>query len=215
MVCEEKHSETLCLVSYLTSLSYKGTDAVISPDGIKWLYLKVGDTKMVYGPEEFCLITGFSFLAATGDDAIRACLIYVLCEGFLGKEANDRNFDGWNIFAWGSYLWEFTYDNREDMWNKINKYLSLPEPCQSFKYSVSGFTAPFRIWIYKMLPFVRSGYVLCRNKDTPWMKRWSATKKLKWVDVNKIFDMTKEGRRPRHSMTSSDEERRSSYYMSC
>nr|KAJ0213842.1 hypothetical protein LSAT_V11C400162540 [Lactuca sativa] len=37
------------------------SDAVLSPDGIKRLYFRVGDTKMVYGPEEFCLITGLSF----------------------------------------------------------------------------------------------------------------------------------------------------------
>ena len=36
-------------------------DAVLSPDGIKPLYFRVGDTKMVYGSEEFCLITGFNF----------------------------------------------------------------------------------------------------------------------------------------------------------
>nr|KAJ0208356.1 hypothetical protein LSAT_V11C500242370 [Lactuca sativa] len=80
------------------------------------------------------------------------------------------------------YLRKFTYDDLEDTWNKINKYLSLPEPRQSFKYP---------IWIYKMLPSVRGSYVLHKNKDTPRMKRWSATKKLQWVNMNKIFDVTK------------------------
>nr|KAJ0204713.1 hypothetical protein LSAT_V11C500252730 [Lactuca sativa] len=96
-------------------------DAIVSPYDINRLYFKLGDTKMVYGPEEFCLITGFNFgeypkmigkkfrkknlvvkicdlksyilnqpfLAATDDDTVRVCLIYVLCESFLGKEAND------------------------------------------------------------------------------------------------------------------------------
>lgn len=36
-------------------------DAIVSPNDIKWLYFKVGDTKMVYGPEEFCLIDGLYF----------------------------------------------------------------------------------------------------------------------------------------------------------
>ena len=35
--------------------------AVLSPDGIKRLYFKVGDTELVYGPEDFALITGFHF----------------------------------------------------------------------------------------------------------------------------------------------------------
>nr|KAJ0207278.1 hypothetical protein LSAT_V11C500247110 [Lactuca sativa] len=218
-------------------------DAIVSPDSIKRLYFKLGDTKLVYGPEEFFFIIGFNFgvypkligkkvskkklvmfiaerlfpnhtnssekicdlksyqpfLAAIDDDAVRACLIYVLCECYLGKEANDRvpqdwvffseNLDGWSIFAWDSYLWEFTYDYLEDTWNKFNKYLSLPKPCQPFKYPVSVFTASFK---YFMLPSVRGGgFTLRKNKHSPRMNRWSATKKLKWVDVNKIFDMTK------------------------
>nr|KAJ0209500.1 hypothetical protein LSAT_V11C400193300 [Lactuca sativa] len=89
------------------------------------------------------------------------------------------------------YLWDFTYEDLEDMWNKINKYLSLSERHQTLKYLVSRFTAPFRIWIYDMLPAVRACvFVLRKNRDTPRMKRWSGTKKLKWVDVNKIFSNT-------------------------
>ena len=37
------------------------SDAIVSPDGIKRLYFRVWDAKMVYGPEEFCLITEFNF----------------------------------------------------------------------------------------------------------------------------------------------------------
>ena len=42
-----------------------------------------------------------------------------------------------------------------------------------------------------MLPYMRGVYVIRRNKDTPRMKRWNAIKKLKWADVNKIFEVTK------------------------
>nr|KAJ0202192.1 hypothetical protein LSAT_V11C600298970 [Lactuca sativa] len=137
--------------------------------------VKIGDLKS--------FILNQPFLEVGDADAVRVCLIYILCEGFLGKKINDRNLDVWNIFVWGSYLWDFTYEDLEDTWNKINKYLSLPERCQTLKYSVSGFTAPFR-----MLPAVRAcGFVLRKNRDMPWMKRRSDTKKLKWVDVNKIF----------------------------
>nr|KAJ0203470.1 hypothetical protein LSAT_V11C500266140 [Lactuca sativa] len=94
------------------------------------------------------------------------------------------------IFAWGSYLWEFAYDDLEDTWNKMHRYFSLPERRQTFKYYVLGFTVPFR-----MLPVVHAGgFALRKNRDTHRIKRWSGTKKLKWVDVSKIFDMTKEAR---------------------
>nr|KAJ0199285.1 hypothetical protein LSAT_V11C600334850 [Lactuca sativa] len=217
-------------------------DPVLSPNGIKRLYFRVGNTKMVYGPEEFCLITGFNFgeypknigkkgsekllsskkrcllreqlfpdhtnsSVKIGDlkrlilnrtflelddvDAVRVCLIYILCESFLGKEVNDR-----------------------DTWNKIDNYLSLSERRQTLKYSVSGFTAPIRIWIYEMIPAVRAcGFVLRKNKDMPRMKRWNGTKKLKWVDVNKIWSKI-QGQPPRQNMLPGDGEMTSCYYMS-
>nr|KAJ0187422.1 hypothetical protein LSAT_V11C900486640 [Lactuca sativa] len=75
------------------------------------------------------------------------------------------------VFAWGSYLWDFTFDDLKDTWNKIDKYFSTLERRQTFKYSISGFTVAFRIWIYEMLPVVRvCGFVLRNNRDTPRMK---------------------------------------------
>nr|KAJ0215809.1 hypothetical protein LSAT_V11C300143030 [Lactuca sativa] len=144
---------------------------------------------------------------------------------FLGKEINDRvpqdwfylaeNLDLWNSFAWGSYLWDFTYVDLEDTWNKIHHYLSLPKRGQTLKYSVSGFTAPIRIWIYEMIPAVRAcGFASRKNKDLPRMKRWSGTKKLKWVDVNKIWSKMQEGLPPRQNMLPGDGEMTSFYYMS-
>nr|KAJ0203398.1 hypothetical protein LSAT_V11C500256300 [Lactuca sativa] len=58
------------------------------------------------------------------------------------------------------------------------------------------------------------GLVLRKNKDMPRMKRWSGTKKLKWVDVNKIFSKLQEGQPPRQNMLLSDGEMTSCYYMS-
>nr|KAJ0201887.1 hypothetical protein LSAT_V11C600324480 [Lactuca sativa] len=151
-------------------------DAVLSPEGIKRLYFRVGETKLVYGPEEFCLITGFNFgeyptnigkkcqkksnlcllrerlfpnytnssvkigdlksfilnqpfLEVDDADAVRLCLIYILCESFLGKEISDR----------------------------------VPQ--------IGFFAESLDFW----------------NRDMPQMKRWSGIKKLKWVDVNKNF----------------------------
>ncbi|KAL7588081.1 hypothetical protein Lser_V15G39541 [Lactuca serriola] len=46
------------------------------------------------------------------------------------------------------------------------------------------------------------------------MKRWSGTKKLKWVDVNKIWSKIQEGQPPRQNMLPGDGEMTSCYYMS-
>nr|KAJ0190898.1 hypothetical protein LSAT_V11C800449820 [Lactuca sativa] len=53
-----------------------------------------------------------------------------------------------------------------------------------------------------------------KNKDMPRMKRWSGTKKLKLIDVNKIFSKTQEAQPPRNKMSPSDDELTSCYYMS-
>nr|KAJ0184854.1 hypothetical protein LSAT_V11C900486200 [Lactuca sativa] len=53
-----------------------------------------------------------------------------------------------------------------------------------------------------------------KNKDLPRMKRWSGTKKLKWVDVNKIWSKIQEGQPPRQNMLPGDGEMTSCYYMS-
>nr|KAJ0197318.1 hypothetical protein LSAT_V11C700350140 [Lactuca sativa] len=199
-------------------------DPVLSPDGIKRLYFRVGNTKMVYGPEDIqktlgekvkkrCLlrerlfpdytnssvkigdlkrlILNRTFLALDDVDAVRVSLIYILCEGFfwvkklmIGCHKSvffffAENLDLWNGFAWGSYLWDFTYVDLEDTWNKIHNYLSLSERGQTLNYSVSGFTAPIRIWIYEMIPAVRAcGFASRRNKDLSRMKRWSGAKKI-------------------------------------
>nr|KAJ0225344.1 hypothetical protein LSAT_V11C100042540 [Lactuca sativa] len=109
---------------------------------------------------------------------------------------------------------DFTYVDLEDTWNKIHNYLSLPERGQTLKYSVSGFTAPIRIWIYEMIPAVRAcGFASRKNKDLPRMKRWSGTKKLKWVDVNKIWSKM-QGLPPRQNMLPGNGEMTSFYYMS-
>nr|KAJ0189480.1 hypothetical protein LSAT_V11C800433590 [Lactuca sativa] len=154
---------------------------------------------MVYGSEEFCLITGFNFGEYPKN---------------IGKKGSVKIGDLKRLILNRTFLELDDVDAVRDTWNKIDNYLSLSECCQTLKYSVSGFTAPIRIWIYEMIPAVRScGLVLRKNKDMPRMKRWSGTKKLKWVDVNKIFSKL-QGQPPRQNMLPSDCEMTSCYYMS-
>nr|KAJ0197811.1 hypothetical protein LSAT_V11C700362120 [Lactuca sativa] len=158
-------------------------------------------------------------------------------EDYVNNPANMHNFSLMNMKAFANLkgssgnIWEvfevlddvrraifrdtdFTYVDLEDTWNKIHNYLSLSERGQTLKYSVSGFTAPIRIWIYEMIPAVRAcGFASRKNKDLPRMKRWSGTKKLKWVDVNKIWSKM-QGLPPRQNMLPGDGEMTSFYYMS-
>nr|KAJ0202701.1 hypothetical protein LSAT_V11C500265640 [Lactuca sativa] len=144
------------------------SNVVLSLDGINRLYFKLRDTKMVCGREEFCVITRFTFvnntlLVANDDDGVRACLIYVLCQGFLGKQINDLVYKDWFFLA-----------KNVDDWNILD--ILSNTRCQDLQHQLG------------------------------------AIKKLKWVDVKKNFDVTKEGRKPRYKMIPSEEETRKSYY---
>nr|KAJ0205813.1 hypothetical protein LSAT_V11C500284660 [Lactuca sativa] len=142
-------------------------------------------------------------------------------ENYVNNPANMHDFSFINMKAivnlkCSGNIWEVfeVLDDVRHTWNKIDNYLSLSERRQTLKYSVSGFTAPIRIWIYEMIPSVRAcGFVLRKNKDMPRMKRWSGTKKLKWVDVNKIWSKI-QGQPPRQNMLPGDGEMTSCYYMS-
>nr|KAJ0220538.1 hypothetical protein LSAT_V11C200071330 [Lactuca sativa] len=187
-------------------------DTVLSLDDIQRSYFKVGDTQMVYGCEEFCLITGFNFgvypkqigkksvfiagtslfeqkyslvtisdlksfllnnpfLVANDNDAVRACLIYVLCEWFLGKEISDRLQD---------YLFFFFFVQNLDDWNILHEFSSTR--CQ--------------------------GVSICERCLCVALKQRYISEEALECDVTK-------GHRPRHKMIPSDEETRKSYYLSC
>nr|KAJ0205056.1 hypothetical protein LSAT_V11C500257850 [Lactuca sativa] len=109
MVCDENVLESLCLVTCWTFVNYKGTSCCfikcffISYDRMhvrKKIVVKKSLLREPLFPShtnslvKICDLRSFvlkqSLLAATDDDAVRVCFIYVLCEGFLGKEANDR-----------------------------------------------------------------------------------------------------------------------------
>nr|KAJ0220277.1 hypothetical protein LSAT_V11C200095370 [Lactuca sativa] len=141
-------------------------DPVLSPDGIKRLYFRVGNTKMVYGPEEFCLITGFNFGEYPKN---------------IGKKGSEKLLTSKKRCLLRERLFL-------DHTNSSVKIGDLKRLILNRKFLELDDVDAVRIWIYKMIPAVRAcGLVLRKNKDMPRMKRWSGTKKLKWVDVNKIF----------------------------
>nr|KAJ0208736.1 hypothetical protein LSAT_V11C400199960 [Lactuca sativa] len=115
-------------------------DVVLSPDDIKrfGVYLKMIGKKV---SEKTLVVKKDIYYEATEDDAVRVCLIYILCEEFLGKAINDRVPQDCFFFFFlrefrcvedGSYLWKFTYNDLDDTWKKINRYFSLPKRRQNF-----------------------------------------------------------------------------------
>nr|KAJ0200769.1 hypothetical protein LSAT_V11C600324800 [Lactuca sativa] len=151
------HLQGDVLLFHKMFLHHIRSDDVLSPDDIKRLYFRVGDTKMIYGPEEFCLITGFNFgeYPKNIGKKVSEKKVTTKKKKFFGKR--NKQSSAARLIA----------ENLD-----IDKYLSLSERGQTFKYSILGFTAPFRIWIYEMFPIVRvGGFALRKNRDTPRMKQ--------------------------------------------
>ncbi|GJW34405.1 hypothetical protein Tco_0054437 [Tanacetum coccineum] len=68
-------------------------------------------------------------LALEDNDAVRICLLVLLQQGFLGHQLSHNVSDDmlklvehlsncWNIFPWGSYIWEYTYSQLRDALHK-------------------------------------------------------------------------------------------------
>nr|KAJ0194724.1 hypothetical protein LSAT_V11C700377780 [Lactuca sativa] len=189
-------------------------DPVLSPDGIKRLYFRVGNTKMVYGPEEFCLITGFNFgeypknIGRKGSEKLISSKKRCLLRERLFPDHTNSSV---KIGDLKSLILNQTFLALDDLdaVRVSSLGVAIYEILLMLTLRIRG------IWIYEMIPAVRAcGFALRKNKDLPRMKRWSGTKKLKWVDVNKIWSKMQEGLPPRQNMLPGDGEMTSFYYMS-
>nr|KAJ0191717.1 hypothetical protein LSAT_V11C800398120 [Lactuca sativa] len=148
---------------------------------------------MVYGPEEFCLITAFNFGEYPKN---------------IGRKGSEKLISSKKRCLLRERLFP-------DHTNSSVKIGDLKRLILNRTFLAFDDVDAVRIWIYEMIPAVcECGFASRKNKDLPRMKRWSGTKKLKWVDVNKIWSKMQEGQPPRQNMLPGDGEMTSSYYMS-
>ncbi|CAH1433425.1 unnamed protein product [Lactuca virosa] len=126
-----------------------------------------------------------------------------------------ENLDDWNRFAWGSFLWHHSYGELRKIFGKIDDYVKANEDKQ-LKYTVSGFSAPFKIWIWEMFPYIRGKYsIRHNNKNIPRITRWGHIRRLTWVEVCDIYNVDKdELHRPKSRMHVSENEAVTEYYLS-
>ncbi|GKC11247.1 phospholipase-like protein [Tanacetum coccineum] len=89
------------------------------------------------------------------NDAVRICLLVLLQQGFLGHQLLHNVSDDmlklvehlsncWNIFPWGSYIWEYTYSQLRDALHK-RKVLhdTKREKGEKIQYMMIGFVWTF------------------------------------------------------------------------
>nr|KAJ0212143.1 hypothetical protein LSAT_V11C400192720 [Lactuca sativa] len=102
------------------------------------------------------LILNQRFNEISAHDGVCVILLYILNQGFLGKEFNDKvtkeflwvveNLDGCNRFCWGSYLWSKTYTNLPGIFKNFKDHMSK-HPTKPYVYTLLGFVIPLKIYL--------------------------------------------------------------------
>ncbi|KAL4578698.1 hypothetical protein LXL04_014827 [Taraxacum kok-saghyz] len=150
------------------------------------------------------LIHSASFKEINDSDASLVVQNFILLRGFMSRDlctcippsvltlVDDIN--SWNIFAWGTYLWEYTYVQMSNIFKKIADYAKdFYDMCadKGLKYTVVGFMFPFKIWIWETFPIIRQGYVEYKGDDVlPRMKAWRRKRKIVWIHIKDILNIS-------------------------
>ncbi|KAL4556303.1 hypothetical protein LXL04_038950 [Taraxacum kok-saghyz] len=171
------------------------------------------------------IIMDYSKFGGLSDgDAVRVVLLFILCRVFLSKELKDMvcrewfiladDLEAWNSFPWGTFLFSHTYEILQTMFGKI-KNIIKSGVTSKIKYTVLGFTLPFKIWIWEMMPELM--IINSVDSSLPRMTRWRQAKKITWKQVVSVFNLLKDSTktvRMRHNMIASEEEKSEDYYLS-
>ena len=104
--------------------------------------VKVSDMKRLFEKLDFTKVSDI--------DVVRLCLLYALEVGFLGRQDSQpisedlillaENLDAWNLFPWGSYIWEIT---RKQLSTAIVKRPHVHQ--HGVRYTLSGFVWAFKV----------------------------------------------------------------------
>ncbi|KAL4570770.1 hypothetical protein LXL04_026432 [Taraxacum kok-saghyz] len=173
------------------------------------------------------IIMDYSKFGGLSDgDAVRVVLLFILCRVFLSKELKDMvcrewfiladDFEAWNSFPWGTFIFSHAYEILQTMFGKI-KNIIKSGVTSKIKYTVLGFTLPFKIWIWEMMPELMIINSVRVDSSLPRMTRWRQTKKITWKQVVSVFNLVKDSTktvRMRHNMIASEEEKSEDYYLS-
>ncbi|KAL4581735.1 hypothetical protein LXL04_006263 [Taraxacum kok-saghyz] len=212
IIADRNYSETL----EAASVRFKGvgTDICRNIDPKKMFKFK--DTQSNFGAHVF---PNISEPEVTDVDVVLLGLLYILCKGILGNDKNDKvcvewfllvdDPQAWDSFPWRSYLFCHAYKCMQECFGKIKRFIQSGKK-NGLRYTVSGYTVPFWIWIWEMLPqlsLINAGRV---GTSLPRMVQWVQVKKIEWSAISDAFKIKKTN----NNMRATDEERQQLYYQS-
>nr|GEU67049.1 phospholipase-like protein [Tanacetum cinerariifolium]GEV40525.1 phospholipase-like protein [Tanacetum cinerariifolium] len=103
-------------------------------------------------------------LVLEDNDAVKICLLVLLQNEFLGHQMSHNISNEmlmlvedlsncWNIFPWGSYIWDHTYPKLRDTLNKCQvNHDDKCEKGEEIRYTLTGFVYASMIWILEAIP---------------------------------------------------------------
>ncbi|GJU35261.1 phospholipase-like protein [Tanacetum coccineum] len=154
-------------------------------------------------------------------DAVRICLLMLLHMGFLGRQPINivrdellmlvEDLDSWNLFPWGSYVWQFTFPQLSKAITQHHDSHAAPRPQgKLIKYTLTGFIWAFKIWILEAFPFALSNF----QRDVGLIPRaisWRRIHPFSWEKCLN-FVVVDERRPPLRTLTPTDAERQTKWW---
>ncbi|GJX63470.1 phospholipase-like protein [Tanacetum coccineum] len=138
-------------------------------------------------------------LVLEDNDAVRICLLVLLQQGFLGHQLSHKVSDDmlklvehlsncWNIFPWGSYIWEYTYSQLRDALHR-RKLLhdAKREKGEKIQYTMTGFVWAFMIWILEAIPATHRYVHKQPTEKIPRALAWESTQPFTWSRCCTLF----------------------------
>ncbi|GJU87644.1 phospholipase-like protein [Tanacetum coccineum] len=138
-------------------------------------------------------------LVLEDNDAVRICLLVLLQQGFLGHQLLHNVSDDmlklvehlsncWNIFPWGSYIWEYTYSQLRDALRKRKlRHDAKREKGEKIQYTMTGFVWAFMIWILEAIPATHRYVHKQPTEKIPRALAWESTQPFTWSRCCTLF----------------------------
>ncbi|GJV67216.1 phospholipase-like protein [Tanacetum coccineum] len=138
-------------------------------------------------------------LVLEDNDAVRICLLVLLQQGFLGHQLSHNVSDDmlklvehlsncWNIFPWGSYIWQYTYSQLRDALPR-RKLLhdAKRDKGEKIQYTMTGFVWAFMIWILEAIPATHRYVHKQPTEKIPRALAWESTQPFTWSRCCTLF----------------------------
>nr|GFA36340.1 phospholipase-like protein [Tanacetum cinerariifolium] len=138
-------------------------------------------------------------LVMEDNNAVKICFLVLLQHGFLAHQMSHNISNEmlmlvedlsncWNIFPWGSYIWDHTYLKLRDALNKRQvSHDDKREKGEEIRYTLTGFVYAFMIWILEAIPATHVYVSKELREKIPRAFTWKMILPFSWAKCRTLF----------------------------